>query len=501
MADELAQPRRRARRGGPARRPGADRGGPARDAARRRGREARAPPRRRPTSAGTTVEPSVAADLNTQLVLLTKRAALMESQVDVLEGKRRALGRYRDALAAYRRGARPRSATSRSRSARPRPRPKVVADPSGVPPAVSRLLLGAQEDLRREIARAMHDGPAQSLTNIVLQAQIVERLVATDPGRCRQRGPPARGDGPADARGDQVVHLRRPPDGPRRPRAWCRRSGAPRASAAGGPASPSSSTRWARTGGCRWTSRAACSGSSTRRWPPTSAPGPTGSRSGSTGPSRSRRASRRRGRRPRRAPDPTPDESHGAADLPPALAAMMADRRADARDAVEAAKRDAIVVLPPSTWREIQSRAATLGMVAELSADGAELRLVAEMPAGAGPAVQGLGVSGRRASERPGPGRVRADPGPDERRSPRSSSASSAGPWRTSSASSGTPSTRRPAAERRRGSRVVPPYHRPSVFPRGRSVYWRSPSFEGEIIQEARNGAHQRPVSQVPRRP
>ena len=28
----------------------------------------------------------------------------------------------------------------------------------------------------------MHDGPAQSLTNIVLQAQIVERLVASRPG-------------------------------------------------------------------------------------------------------------------------------------------------------------------------------------------------------------------------------------------------------------------------------------------------------------------------------
>ena len=52
-----------------------------------------------------------------------------------------------------------------------------------MPPAVSRLLLGAQEDLRREIARAMHDGPAQSLTNIVLQAQIVERLVERDPAR------------------------------------------------------------------------------------------------------------------------------------------------------------------------------------------------------------------------------------------------------------------------------------------------------------------------------
>ena len=50
-----------------------------------------------------------------------------------------------------------------------------------LPAAVSRLVLSAQEDLRREIARAMHDGPAQSLTNIVLQAQIVERLVARDP--------------------------------------------------------------------------------------------------------------------------------------------------------------------------------------------------------------------------------------------------------------------------------------------------------------------------------
>ena len=48
-------------------------------------------------------------------------------------------------------------------------------------PAVSRMILAAQEDLRRDIARAMHDGPAQSLTNIVLQAQIVDRLISTDP--------------------------------------------------------------------------------------------------------------------------------------------------------------------------------------------------------------------------------------------------------------------------------------------------------------------------------
>ena len=41
--------------------------------------------------------------------------------------------------------------------------------------------MSAQEDLRRDIARAMHDGPAQSLTNIVLQAAIVERLIDRDP--------------------------------------------------------------------------------------------------------------------------------------------------------------------------------------------------------------------------------------------------------------------------------------------------------------------------------
>src|SRR6476620_7064722 len=34
------------------------------------------------------IDPAVAADLNAQLVTLTKRAALMESQVEVLAGKR-----------------------------------------------------------------------------------------------------------------------------------------------------------------------------------------------------------------------------------------------------------------------------------------------------------------------------------------------------------------------------------------------------------------------------
>src|SRR4029079_10677159 len=52
-------------------------------------------------------------------------------------------------------------------------------------PTLSRVVLSAQEDLRREIARSLHDGPAQSLTNIVLQAQIVDRMIAKDPEQAK----------------------------------------------------------------------------------------------------------------------------------------------------------------------------------------------------------------------------------------------------------------------------------------------------------------------------
>ena len=63
-----------------------------------------------------------------------------------------------------------------------------------------------------------------------------------------------------------------------------------------------------------------------------------------------------------------------SADLPPALAAMVEDRRAAARDAVETARRESIVTLPPTAWREIQGRAATIGVVAELLGEGSELQ-------------------------------------------------------------------------------------------------------------------------------
>jgi two-component system sensor histidine kinase DegS len=134
------------------------------------------------------VEPPEVVDLATQLVTLTRKAGLMEAQVEVLDGKAKVLGRYKEAMQEIA------MAIGAIEAAMP---PSPVASPDGADgeadgaasgeaaPAVSRMVLSAQEDLRREIARAMHDGPAQSLTNIVLQAQIVDRLVSRDPELAR----------------------------------------------------------------------------------------------------------------------------------------------------------------------------------------------------------------------------------------------------------------------------------------------------------------------------
>ena len=46
----------------------------------------------------SSAEPSEGTDAWSQLVTLTRRSVLMEAQVDVLEGKRRALARHREAL-------------------------------------------------------------------------------------------------------------------------------------------------------------------------------------------------------------------------------------------------------------------------------------------------------------------------------------------------------------------------------------------------------------------
>jgi two-component system sensor histidine kinase DegS len=102
------------------------------------------------------------------LVTVTRKSGVMQASIDVLEGKRRTIVRFRERLVEIRAALEGMDLPTAGSAASAR---------SGV----SRIVLTAQEDLRREIARAMHDGPAQSLTNIVLQAQIVQRLQASDP--------------------------------------------------------------------------------------------------------------------------------------------------------------------------------------------------------------------------------------------------------------------------------------------------------------------------------
>ncbi len=319
-------------------------------------------------------------DQTTSLLTLTRRAALMDTQVDVLEGKRRALARYRDGVAAYigvLSGIDPASAPPVGVGGE---LPPVDDADAPMTAAVSRLVLGAQEDLRREIARAMHDGPAQSLTNIVLQAQIVERLVARDPasasGEVRQLIAMVQQTLDAtksfifDVRPMVLDDLGLVPTLRRATRERGRRAGIPvefdslgqdrrlpmdvesglfrmldealAAFLSVGPDRITLRLDW----GDQLEARIAASRAVVEL---------------ATG-----------------VEIPT---AEAGKDLPPALAAMLEERRADERDAAEAAIRESIVLLPAATWREVQGRAASIGVTAELLGDGSEVRLVADIAA------------------------------------------------------------------------------------------------------------------------
>jgi two-component system, NarL family, sensor histidine kinase DegS len=113
-------------------------------------------------------------EAHAQLVLLTRRAAVMEGQLQVLEGKEKSLRRFQEFL-------------TQALPSWPSPTDGGGAATDGGEGAPefeapsSRSVMAAQEELRREIARQMHDGPAQSIANIALQAQIVQRLMQRQP--------------------------------------------------------------------------------------------------------------------------------------------------------------------------------------------------------------------------------------------------------------------------------------------------------------------------------
>lgn len=48
------------------------------------------------------------------------------------------------------------------------------------------MVINAQEAERQRLSRQMHDGPAQAMSNFVVQAEIVARLFETDPARAKE---------------------------------------------------------------------------------------------------------------------------------------------------------------------------------------------------------------------------------------------------------------------------------------------------------------------------
>jgi two-component system sensor histidine kinase DegS len=347
---------------------------------------------------GVNLPPADLVTLNAQLVSLTRRAAVMEAQVDVLEGKRKTLARFRDSLlelAETYGGLTPveggvsggRGAGSGGAVAR------LAAGSDGGASPMSRIVLNAQEDLRREIARAMHDGPAQSLTNITLQAQIVERLLGRDPDGARgelrllvsmvQQTLEATKTFIFDVRPMVLDDLGLVPTLRRAARERGRRAGI--------------SVEFDSVGQDRRID--VDLESSLFRIIDEALTGYLAGR-----PDRiairldwSEDAVEARVNADR---DPTKqmaeaDQEVEAADravqgsdkdLPPALESMMADRRERAGARSAAAREAAIVALPASTWREIQQRATTTGIVAELSDGGGTLHVRADLEAVGGDA-------------------------------------------------------------------------------------------------------------------
>jgi len=158
------------------------------EAARHEERRARGEERVATLERDPRADPNEVRDARQQLLTQSRRATLFEAQQQLLEGKHRTLTRYHDRLTqldadlgTIRAGTSIQGAAAapgslaRALVVRAAPPISDATDPS--------VLLRAQEELRREIARQMHDGPAQSLANIALQAEIVLRLASRGDGR------------------------------------------------------------------------------------------------------------------------------------------------------------------------------------------------------------------------------------------------------------------------------------------------------------------------------
>jgi two-component system sensor histidine kinase DegS len=325
--------------------------------------------------------PKELSELANQLVAVARKSALMEAQVDLLEGKRKSSARLHQAILAHAEQAqalvgKPLAAAVEDGDGASTPASLAGVDGGPLPPGVSRMILTAQEDMRREIARQMHDGPAQSLTNIVLQAQIVERLMSQAPDKAAdevqeligmvQRTLDATKTFIFDVRPMVLDDLGLVPTLRRASRDRGRRVGV--------------SVEFESIGVDRRLSPELESGlfrmlDDALAAHVASKPDQMSLR---LDWGDSLVVELTAGKTPQAVPDPElPPEG---AELPPALAAMVEERRSAHGDAVEAARVASLSRLPEQAWRELSGRARILGVRAEMLDDGARLRLEVDLP-------------------------------------------------------------------------------------------------------------------------
>jgi two-component system sensor histidine kinase DegS len=127
------------------------------------------------------------------------RLFMMRAQVEQLEAKRNAMKtlqsrihKFTSVLITVPEGYSPGSGyTSAIRSGLSGPLPTRSTDPSLLategmdPKIVLSQVIQAQEDERLYVSRQIHDGPAQTMTNLVLRAEICERLIDMDAARAK----------------------------------------------------------------------------------------------------------------------------------------------------------------------------------------------------------------------------------------------------------------------------------------------------------------------------
>jgi two-component system, NarL family, sensor histidine kinase DegS len=127
------------------------------------------------TQFDTMPRPDIRAAYNAALDA-QQRMLVMRSQLDKLQNDRDGLQRYKNFLEKTR--------NIVIQGVPVNPSTKTRANDNGS--SALEMVVKAQEDERQRLSRQMHDGPAQALSNFIVQAEIANRLLDIDVKRAKE---------------------------------------------------------------------------------------------------------------------------------------------------------------------------------------------------------------------------------------------------------------------------------------------------------------------------